>query len=125
MDMNVEQLARVYLKIRDKRRELEKEAETLKEQQNAVGEQLLEICKEQGAQSIRTEYGTVQRRSSKTFWTSDWESFTKFIREHDAFSLLQQRIHNVNMTQFLEEHPELVPPGLNADTTQTIVITKR
>lgn len=120
-----DQLAKVYVKIRDRRRELEKQAAELKEQQDTIGLELLEICKEQGAQTIRTEFGTVSRRTSKNYWTSDWESFTNFIKEHDAFALLQQRINNTNMVQFLEENPDLLPPGLNADVNQTVVITKR
>lgn len=119
-----DQLARVYVKIRDKRRELEKQATALKEQEIAIQSELLEICKQQGAQTIRTQYGTVSKRTNKNYWTSDWESFTNFIKEHNAFSLLQQRINGTNMAQFLEENPDLLPPGLNADVTQTVVITK-
>lgn len=120
-----EQLAKVYVKIRDKRRELEKQVAQLKEQEGTITSELLEICKQQGAQTIRTEYGTVSKRTTKNYWTSDWESFANFIKEHDAFSLLQQRINSTNMAQFLEENPDLLPPGLNADVTQTVVITKR
>lgn len=120
-----DQLAKVYVKIRDRRRELEKQAAELKEQEAALQSELLEICKQQGAQTIRTEYGTVSKRTTKNYWTSDWESFTNFIKEHDAFSLLQQRINSTNMAQFLEENPDLLPPGLNAEVTQTVVITKR
>lgn len=120
-----DQLAKVYVKIRDRRRELEKQAAELKEQQDLIGLELLEICKEQGAQTIRTEFGTVSKRTTKNYWTSDWESFTNFIKEHNAFALLQQRINNTNMVQFLEENPDLLPPGLNADVNQTVVITKR
>jgi len=120
-----DQLAKVYVKIRDKRRGLEKQAAELKEQEAALQSELLEICKQQGAQTIRTEFGTVSRRTTKNYWTSDWESFANFIKEHDAFSLLQQRINSTNMAQFLEENPDLLPPGLNADVTQTVVITKR
>ena len=125
MEAKADQLAKVYVKIRDRRRELEKQAAELKEQQDLIGLELLEICKEQGAQTIRTEFGTVSKRTSKNYWTSDWESFTNFIKEHNAFALLQQRINNTNMVQFLEENPDLLPPGLNADVNQTVVITKR
>jgi len=120
-----ERLAKVYIKIRDKRRELAKQDEELKEQLDIIANELLEICKEQGASTIRTEYGTVSRRVNKNYWTSDWDSFFKFVKEHDAFSLMHQRINNTNMTQFLEENPEALPPGLNSDVTQTVVITKR
>ena len=120
-----ERLAKVYIKIRDKRRELAKQDEELKEQLDIIANELLEICKEQGASTIRTEYGTVSRRVNKNYWTSDWDSFFKFVKEHDAFSLMHQRINNTNMSQFLEENPEMLPPGLNSDVTQTVVITKR
>ena len=120
-----ERLAKVYIKIRDKRRELAKQDEELKEQLDIIANELLEICKEQGASTIRTEYGTVSRRVNKNYWTSDWDSFYKFIKEHDAFSLMHQRINNTIMSQFLEENPDALPPGLNSDVTQTVVITKR
>ena len=120
-----ERLAKVYIKIRDKRRELAKQDEELKEQLDIIANELLEICKEQGASTIRTEYGTVSRRVNKNYWTSDWDSFYKFIKEHDAFSLMHQRINNTIMSQFLEENPDALPPGLNSEVNQTVVITKR
>jgi hypothetical protein len=124
-EVNTEKLAKIYVKIRDKRRELEKQVAELKEQQDTVGSQLLEICKAEGAQTIRTQFGTVSRRITKNYWTSDWDSFFKFLKDNDAFSLMHQRINSTNMAQFLEENPDLHPPGLNADVNQTIVIVKR
>lgn len=124
-EVNTEKLAKIYVKIRDKRRELEKQVADLKEQQDTVASQLLEICKAEGAQTIRTQFGTVSRRITKNYWTSDWDSFFKFLKDNDAFSLMQQRINSTNMAQFLEENPDLHPPGLNADVNQTIVIVKR
>jgi len=124
-EANTEKLAKIYVKIRDKRRELEKQVAELKEQQDTVGSQLLEICKAEGAQTIRTQFGTVSRRITKNYWTSDWDSFFKFLKDNDAFSLMQQRINSTNMAQFLKENPDLHPPGLNADVNQTIVIVKR
>jgi hypothetical protein len=38
---------------------------------------------------------------------------------------MQHRINNANMEQFLEENPNLHPPGLQADINQTVVIVKR
>ena len=120
-----EKLAKVYVKIREKRRELAKQDEELKEQLDTVAAQLLEICKEQGASTIRTQYGTISRRVTKNYWTSDWDSFFKFMKENDAFSLVHQRINTANMTQFLEENPDALPPGLNAEVNQTVTIIKR
>lgn len=124
-EANAEKLAKIYTKIRAKRLELEKEVASLQEQQDLVAEEITKLCKEQGVKTMRTEYGTISMRTSKRYWTTDWQSLYDFIKEHDAFALLHQRIHTTNMDQFLEENPDLHPPGLNADATQTIVITKR
>jgi hypothetical protein len=123
--MNAEKLAEVYVKIREARRELAKRDEELKSQLDTIAEQLLVICKDQGASTIRTPHGTISRRVDKHYWTNDWDSFFRFLKENEAFALMQRRINNSNMEQFLEENPNLHPPGLQADMKQTIVITKR
>ena len=122
--INADRLAKVYVKIREKRRELAKQDRELEEQLEAVARQLLEICKEQGAATIRTSHGTISRRTTKRFWPTDWDAFYKFVKDQDAMSLLYQRINTANMEQFLEENPELHPPGLNADVSQSVVIVK-
>lgn len=124
-EVNAEKLAAVYVKIRKAREELSEKDKELEEQQKLVSEELLKICKEQGAQTIRTTHGTISRRTNKHFWTSDWDAFFRFIKENDSFALLQRRINNSNMEQFLEENPEARPPGLQADINQTVVIVKR
>lgn len=124
-ELNADRLTKIYVKIREARRDLAKKDKELEDQLNLVAQQLLEICRDQGAATIRTEHGTVSRRSNKRYWPTDWDAFYKFIKEQDAMSLLFQRINTSNMEQFLEENPDLQPPGLNADVTQTVVITKR
>jgi hypothetical protein len=124
-ELNADRLTKIYVKIREARRELAKKDKELEEQLDIVAQQLLDICKEQGAATIRTSHGTISRRTTKRYWPTDWDAFYKFIKEHDAMPLLFQRINTNNMDQFLEENPELHPPGLNADVTQTVVITKR
>ena len=124
-ELNADRQTKIYVKIRDKRRELKKQDDALEEQINIIASELLDICKQQGSSLIRTPHGTISRRTTKRYWTADWHSFFEFIKEHDAFALMHQRINTVNMEQFLEENPDLHPPGLNADQTQTIVIVKK
>jgi len=123
-ELNAEKIVKIYVKIRDRRREIYKEDKELEEQLNLISNEILEICKEQGSSLIRTKYGTISRRTKKNYYTSDWHELFNFVKEHDAFPLLQQRLHNANMEQFLEENPDLHPPGLYADTTMSVVITK-
>jgi len=124
-DVSADKLTEIYVKIRDKRRELAKKDGELEEQLNVIAAELLEICKAQGSSLIRTPHGTISKRVTKRYWTSDWQSFYDFIKENDAFALMQQRINTANMEQFLEENPDLHPPGLNAEQTQTVVIVKK
>jgi|TARA_R110000868_G_scaffold197907_3_gene444134 hypothetical protein len=124
-NITADKLVKIYIKIRDKRAELAKEADALEEQQNTIQTKLLEICKEQGLESLRTEFGTVTKRVAKRYWTSDWDSFYKFMKEHDAFQLLQQRITTTNMEQFLEENPDLHPPGLNVDANYAVTVRRK
>jgi hypothetical protein len=49
----------------------------------------------------------------------------KFILEHQVPDLLEKRIHQGNMKQFLEENPELLPPGLNSDSEYTVTVRRK
>jgi len=123
-----DRLVKVYRKIRDAINEQEEAHKTaiavLKEQLDAISAKLLEICNAQNMDSLRTPEGTVTRRAVTRYWTNDWESMYGFIKEHDVPHLLEQRIHNGNMRQYLEDNPETLPIGLNADTKYAVTVRK-
>ena len=73
-----------------------------------------DMMKTMGVTSVRTAQGTVVLSVKTRYNTLDWDSFKKFVVEHDAVDLLEKRIAQTNMSQFLEENPGLVPPGLNS-----------
>lgn len=85
---------------------------------------MLEVCKENNADSIKTPAGTIMRRVDTRFWTNDWESFYDFVNEHDAYGLFEKRIHQGNMKQFLEENPDLLPKGLMSDSKYKITVRR-
>ena len=124
-NITADKLVKAYIKIRDKRAELSKQDNELEAKQEMIQQELLNICKETGSDGLRTQYGTVSRRIAKKYWTSDWESLYKFIKEHDAFHFLHQRISNLNVDKFLEENPDLHPPGLQADASYTVVVRRK
>lgn len=57
---SVDELVTVYIKIRDARDAARKQADELdadfEEQLNVINQQILEICKETGADSIKTKH---------------------------------------------------------------------
>ena len=128
-DLSADKLVKAYIKIRDKRKQIadeyEAEDKQLEESLDMISEKLLEICKTTGADGFRTEFGTVTRKVAKRFWTNDWHSFHKFLLDHEAPELLEKRIAQSNMATFLEENPDLLPPGLNVDSKYTISIRRK
>ncbi len=127
-EVNINKLVKLYLKIRnaidEKETQHKEELASLKEQFGIVGQSLLNLCKEQNLDSIRTPVGTVPRRISTRYWTSDWDSMYRFISEYDAPFLLEQRIHGTNMKEFLEANPEAFPMGMQADRSYTVQVRK-
>lgn len=125
---DLDQLTSIYLKIRDKRAENKREFENvdrdLEEQQKMLAEQMLDTCKEMNADSIRTPHGTIIRSVKSKYWTGDWDSMYNFIKEHGAFGLLEKRLHQTNMKDFLNENPDVMPMGLNVENEYTIVVRR-
>jgi hypothetical protein len=77
-----------------------------------------------GVKSVQTTFGTVSMIHKTRYSTQDWDSFKKFIIEHDVVDLLEKRIAQSNMAKFLEENPGSVPPGLNSFSDFEIRVTK-
>jgi hypothetical protein len=125
---DVDKLVKIYIKIRDARdqlrRELEEKEADLNEQLDLIEQEILEICKSTNADSIKTKHGLAMRSVKSRFWTNDWEKFYEFLHEHKAPDLLEKRIHQSNMKQFLEENPDLHPAGLNVDRTYAITVRR-
>ena len=122
----MDKLAKVYLKIRGAKAELttQYEAELAEldkhedEIENAMKTQMMAL----GTKSMKTDAGTVMLGTKTRYTTQDWGSFKDFIIQNDAVDLLERRIAQRNMAQFLEENPTLVPPGLNSDTEYQISV---
>lgn len=127
-DVQTDKLAEIYIKIRDKRAEIkelyEQQDEELKAQQDLLAEKMLEVCRDNNADSIKTPAGTIIRKVDTRYWTTDWDSMYQFIQENDAYPLLEKRLHQTNLKQFLEENPELLPAGLQADRKYTVVVRR-
>jgi hypothetical protein len=127
-EVPLEKLTRVYIKMREKKaevtHELEEKISKIDQDMRTVKTAILTHMKEIGAESLRTEAGTVYRTVRTTYATSDWESMHKFILEHGVPALLEKRIQQTNMKAFLEENPELLPPGLNANSEYSVTIKR-
>jgi hypothetical protein len=126
--VNLDTLAEVYIKIRDKRAQLKQAFEAkdneLDEQMQVLSNEMLEVCKRLEADSVRTQHGTIIRSVKSRYWTNDWDSMYQVIKEHGAFGLLEKRLHQTNMKEFLAENPSFYPIGLNVENSYTVVVRR-
>ena len=126
--VNLDKLAEVYIKIRDKRAQLKQVFEAkdneLDEQMQVLSDEMLEVCKRLEADSVRTQHGTIIRSVKSRYWTNDWDSMYQVIKEHGAFGLLEKRLHQTNMKEFLAENPSFYPIGLNVENSYTVVVRR-
>lgn len=129
MEDSIEKIVAVYIKIRNAKEDLTRDYDAkiadLDEQMKVLKQKLLDISKETGVTSFKTDHGTAYRTIKNRYWTNDWESFYGFMREQGAMELLEKRIHQTNMREFLEDHPEVHPPGLNVDQEYEITIRRK
>jgi len=124
-----DRLTKAYIKMRDKRAELQAEFDAkdkvIEEQMQMVEEKLMSICKELGVDSLKTPHGTVFRSVKTRYETTDWENMYKFIKEHDIPQVLTRGINTTNMKQFLDENPTLMPVGMNINNRYTVTVRRK
>jgi len=117
-----------YIRLRtllaQKEEEFEASILPIKQEFDMASAVLLGICNAQNLDSFKTPAGTVSRRVQSRYWTSDWSSMYEFINQHQVPHLLEQRIHNSNMKEFLEENPDVLPAGLQNDRKFVIQVRK-
>jgi hypothetical protein len=127
--VKADRLVKAYIAMRDKRAELSKEYanadKKIEEQMEMVETELVKMCKDVGADSLRTSFGNVHRTIKTTYETSDWESMYNFIVEHNIPHVLQRRISQLNMKQFLDENPTLMPIGMNVNNKYAVKIIRK
>ena len=129
MDIPVEKIISTFLKIRSAKEELtrgyEAQVAELDEQMTVLKQKLLEVCKDTGVTSLGTGNAIAYRTVKNRYWTNDWSNFYHFLKDKGKLELLEKRIHQTNMKEFLEEHPDTRPPGLNIDSEYDITIKRR
>lgn len=120
----MDKLVRMYTKMRTAIQDLDKQIEDIKAQQQEVKNAMKDQMQALGTKSVRTDFGTITLKEKTRYYTQDWDSFKKFVIEHDAVDLLEKRIAQTNMQTFLEENPQLHPPGLSNTAEFDISVTK-
>lgn len=128
-EMTLEELVVDYMEIRNQRDDLlakfEEKDNELKEALKNIEAEMLVVCNSEGADSIKTQHGTVIRKLNERFYCNDWDNFRKFVLENQAVELLERRIHQGNFKEFMTERQgDGLPPGVNVMREFGIVVRK-
>ena len=126
--VTLDRLAKVYIKIREtlsvENRAWEEREAYLKAQQASIASEMKDRLQALGAKSAGTAFGTVTLKTTTRYYFTDWEEADKFIIEHEAPFLLERRVAQSKMKDFLEANPGVVPPGLNTMSELSVSVTK-
>lgn len=127
--IELDKLVDVYLTIRGEREKLarkyEQDDSELKEQLAKIENVMLDRCNDMKADSIRTDRGTIIKNLREKFVCGDWDNFKRFILDNQALELLQQRISDTNLREFLStREAEGLPPGISTMREYKITVRK-
>ena len=126
---DMDELSVQYIRLRQKR-EILKERFTAEdgELEKAMAEieaQLLDTLNASNSNSMSTNSAVVIRTVRKRYIPSNWAAVYDLIKKHDAYGLLEKRVHNGNMKDFLEEHPDEYPAGMNVDSRYAVTVRRK
>ena len=126
---DMDELSVQYIKLRQKREVLAqqfKDADAMIEKDMAeIETQLLDTLNASNSNSMSTNSAVIIRTVRKRYMPSNWNAVYELIKKHDAYSLLEKRVHNGNMKDFLEEHPDEYPAGMNVDSRYAVTVRRK
>ncbi len=129
VEVSYEKIARVYVKMRDKRHELkaawEAEDRAIKEQQERLEVFLLQDMRNMGVESLRTSAGTIFQSETMVPTGSDWAAFYAWVKEHNAFDFIFKRIKADAVRDYMEQHNGEVPPGVSVYTKLGVTVRRK
>lgn len=121
-----DKLLRAYFKAKTAHEEAQKAADVIEADMKELKLAMKDYLLAQGTKGTKTEFGSITMMKSTRYFTNDYLSLDAFINEHDIAPshLFEHRIAQKNMAQFLDEHPGVVPPGLNSETEFSVRVSR-
>lgn len=127
MTVNVDDVVSAYMKLRDKKESMEaavkEQTKAIKEKMNQLEAWLKEKADADGVTSFKTKHGTAFLTTTDYATVADWDAVLNFIRENEAFDMLEKRVSKIAVRGYIESN-KAVPAGVNYGTKLEINIRK-
>jgi glutaredoxin 2 len=121
--LNMESLVEAYIKIREKKSQIKAEYESQVDRLDAVQDRIeatmLQRFSEMGIDSVKTPAGTAYAQTRASATVGDWDAFLAYIKQHEAYELIERRVSKAAAEQHKAAHGEL-PPGVNWSETRVV-----
>jgi len=121
---DIERIMKAIIEIREKIATHENEIKKMREEKSELDAILIEACRVLKSDSLKNEVGTLTRRVKKRYWTTDWPSMYKFIKEKDLIEFMEKRLNQTNIKEYIAENPDELPPGLSTSSEYTVSMRK-
>ena len=119
MKVQISKVIDTYLKLRGEKETVEAEAKEkvskIKEQMAKLEAYIKERADEQGVDSFKTKVGTAFLTTVDFAQVADWDATLEFIKDNEAYDLLEKRVSKRAVRGYIEEQKE-VPAGINYGT---------
>ena len=127
MTVNVDDVVATYMKLRSQKESIEAEVKdrvsTIKAKMEKLEAWIKEQADAQGVTSFKTKHGTAFLTTTDYANVGDWDAVLGFIRENEAFDMLEKRISKIAVRGYIEVN-KAVPPGVNYGTKLEVNIRK-
>ncbi len=127
MTVNVDDVVATYMKLRSQKESIEAEVKdrvsTIKAKMEKLEAWIKEQADVQGVTSFKTKHGTAFLTTTDYANVGDWDAVLGFIRENEAFDMLEKRISKIAVRGYIEAN-KAVPPGVNYGTKLEVNIRK-
>jgi hypothetical protein len=125
--LSVDVVVATYMKLRAKKDAIEAkvkaEVDEVKTQMEKIEAWIKEQADAQGVTSFKTNHGTAFLTTVDYANVADWDAVLKYIRDNEAYDMLEKRISKVAVRGYIE-NSKTVPPGVNYGTKLEVNIRK-
>lgn len=127
MSLTVEQVVGTYMKLRRKKEALENQVKEdladIKAKMTKLEAWLMQKADEDGVTSFKTAAGTAFVTTTDFANVADWDAVLNFIKNHEAFDMLEKRVSKTAVRAYMDETGE-VPPGITYGSKVGINVRK-
>lgn len=126
--LQVDELTKKYMRLREIKAQYDKEHKErtakVKEAMNRIEALLLQFFEQTGQSSAKTEFGTPYLSLRESYSVADRDTFLQWVRENEAWEMLESRVGKSAVEAFKEETGDL-PPGINYSAERKINVRSK